>query len=231
MSATALHAGLKAAYEDVAYVGRPNHHSHPDRLAAIATLFGMTPADPARARVLEVGCGDAANLLPMAARYPDARFVACDYSALLMNRARVPRRRAGPGQRRVRRRRPARDRVLARHVRLRDRARLLFVGAGRRARRVRRDARPPARPGGLAFISYNVLPGCFVRRSRMGRAQDQRAAQASRARAAGATRGGASATSRTRGRRWTAYPRSSGREYATRADRSDSMLYHDDLSA
>jgi hypothetical protein len=47
MSATALHAGLKAAYEDVAYVGRPNHHSHPDRLAAIATLFGMTPADPA----------------------------------------------------------------------------------------------------------------------------------------------------------------------------------------
>jgi SAM-dependent methyltransferase len=66
MSATALHAGLKAAYEDVAYVGSPNHHSHPDRLAAIATLFGMTPADPARARVLEVGCGDGTLLLGVA---------------------------------------------------------------------------------------------------------------------------------------------------------------------
>ena len=64
-SAGALHENLKAAYEDVAYVGRPNHHSHPDRLAAIATLFGLAPPDVASARILEVGCGDGANLVPI----------------------------------------------------------------------------------------------------------------------------------------------------------------------
>ena len=83
-----IHESLKDAYEDVAYVGRPNPWSHPDRLAAIGTLFGLAPPDPATARVLEVGCGDGANLLPMAAQLPGARWVGCDYSALLMGRAR-----------------------------------------------------------------------------------------------------------------------------------------------
>ena len=63
-----IHESLKAAYEDVAYVGRPNPWSHPGRLAAIATLFGLALPDSGGARVLEVGCGDGANLLPMAAR-------------------------------------------------------------------------------------------------------------------------------------------------------------------
>ena len=43
---------------------------------------------PANARVLEVGCNDGSNLLPMAASLPDARFVGCDVSASAIAAAR-----------------------------------------------------------------------------------------------------------------------------------------------
>ena len=55
--------------------------THPDRLAAIATLAGLNPPDVRTARVLEVGCGNAVNLLAMAAAYPEARFVGIDIVA------------------------------------------------------------------------------------------------------------------------------------------------------
>ena len=48
----AVHDSLKAAYEDVAYVGRPNPWTHPGRLAAIGSLFGLSPPDPEGARAL-----------------------------------------------------------------------------------------------------------------------------------------------------------------------------------
>lgn len=44
-------------------------------------LFGLTPADPRQARVLELGCADGANLLPMAQHAPQARFLGLDASA------------------------------------------------------------------------------------------------------------------------------------------------------
>jgi len=164
MTESAIHAGLKAAYEDIAYVGRPNHHSHPDRLAAIASLFGHAAPDPARARILEVGCGDAANILPLAAQLPDARVVGCDYSALLMGRARTRTaalglvnvelvegdlREIGPSL-------GAFDYVIAHGF-------YSWVPADVRDAFIAMLGRQLA-PGGLAFISYNVLPGCFVRR-------------------------------------------------------------------
>jgi SAM-dependent methyltransferase len=229
MTASTLHAGLKAAYEDIAYVGRPNHHSHPDRLAAVAALFGHTAADPSRARVLEVGCGDAANILPMAARFPDARFVACDYSALLMGHAR--RRAAALGLSNVelvegdlREVAPSLgtfDYVIAHGF-------YSWVPTGR-ARRVHRDARRQLAPGGLAFISYNVLPGCFVRRIGWDAMRIALAGvEAPRDRLAAARREFADLAAA-----WSAMPgipAHLGRDYAGAAERSDSALYHDDLS-
>lgn len=67
-------------YDEVSYPGHPYHPTHPDHLATIGTLYGMTPAPPARCRVLELGCGIGGNLLPMAARYPDSEFVGVDLS-------------------------------------------------------------------------------------------------------------------------------------------------------
>lgn len=50
--------------------------AHPDRLFAIATLFGVRPRPVAGAEVLEMGAGSGANVVPLAAAYPDTRFVA-----------------------------------------------------------------------------------------------------------------------------------------------------------
>jgi tRNA G46 methylase TrmB len=43
-------------------------------------LFGLTAAPCAHARVLELGCGSAANLIPLALEHPQARFIGCDLS-------------------------------------------------------------------------------------------------------------------------------------------------------
>src|SRR5512139_2469478 len=79
---------LLDAYEAVPYVGRPNRHSHPDRMASIAFLLGMDPVPPASGRVLEIACGDGANLIPMAAALPGASFVGVDFAPSAIARAR-----------------------------------------------------------------------------------------------------------------------------------------------
>src|SRR5262249_8293746 len=66
------------AYDTVSYPTKPLPQGHPDRLATIATLFGMTPAPLDRCRVLEVRCSDGGNLIPMAYSLPEAKFVGVD---------------------------------------------------------------------------------------------------------------------------------------------------------
>ncbi|HEV2445896.1 MAG TPA: class I SAM-dependent methyltransferase [Candidatus Sulfopaludibacter sp.] len=68
-------------YRAIPYPTVPMAATHPDRLAAVATLFGMTPAPVAACRVLEVGCGDGGNLIPMACSMPGGRFVGFDTAA------------------------------------------------------------------------------------------------------------------------------------------------------
>src|SRR5262249_50525120 len=40
--------------------------------------FGMKPAPPAQCRILELGCADGGNLIPMAEAFPDSEFVGID---------------------------------------------------------------------------------------------------------------------------------------------------------
>jgi SAM-dependent methyltransferase/methyltransferase-like protein len=70
----------QAAYEQVFYPSFPRPSATPNRLAAVATLFGLRPTPPASARVLEVGCSDGGNLLPFAVAAPGARCVGIDLS-------------------------------------------------------------------------------------------------------------------------------------------------------
>jgi methyltransferase-like protein/SAM-dependent methyltransferase len=65
-------------YDTVAYPGHPYAQTHPDHLATLATLHGMTPAPADRCRVLELGCGDGANLIPMALTLPESFFLGID---------------------------------------------------------------------------------------------------------------------------------------------------------
>lgn len=67
-------------YDAVAYPGHAFSQTHPTKLATIAHVHGMNPAPMAEMRVLELGCGSGGNLIPMALRFPRARFVGIDLS-------------------------------------------------------------------------------------------------------------------------------------------------------
>ncbi len=71
---------LRSSYDELPYVAEAQVFTHPDHLATLATLHGLQPAPPDDCRVLEVGCADGANLLPMAYALPDSRFLGIDLS-------------------------------------------------------------------------------------------------------------------------------------------------------
>ncbi len=68
-------------YDEIPYVGHAYNYTHPDRLSVVGALFGMQPAPVGKCRVLELGCGDGANLLPMAYTLPGSRFYGIDLAA------------------------------------------------------------------------------------------------------------------------------------------------------
>ena len=74
MSAAATSSDL------LAYPNYPLPQTHPDRLGAIGTLLGLSPAPVERCRVLELGCGDGSNLIPMGLSYPQSSFLGIDLS-------------------------------------------------------------------------------------------------------------------------------------------------------
>ena len=158
-------ATLARAYDDVPYVGRPNPTSHPDHLRVVAALFGVNAAPVPTCRVLELGCGDGANLLPIAATFPGATFVGCDVAerplALAHDRVRAL------GLANVRllhedfsRLAPdlgAFDYVIAHGL-------YSWIPPTLRAQLLPSIARHLA-PNGIAFVSYNAYPGCHLRQA------------------------------------------------------------------
>jgi len=156
---------LIAAYNDVAYVGVPNGASHPDHLACVARLLGLDTAPVATCRVLELGCGDGANLVPMAATLPDATFVGCDFAQRPIERAR--RMAADLGLTNITlscadvRELPPDlgtfDFVIAHGL-------YSWIPTEVRAHVMPLIARHLA-PNGVAFVSYNTYPGCHIRQA------------------------------------------------------------------
>lgn len=69
------------SYDEVLYPGYVHPQTHPDRLAVLATLFGMQPAAVPGARILELACGQGGNIIPMAVSYPDSTCLGIDLSA------------------------------------------------------------------------------------------------------------------------------------------------------
>ena len=69
------------SYDLVPYDGWSYAQTHPDVLATVAALRGMSPAPVTECRVLEIGCAAGYNLIPMAVSLPGATFVGIDYSA------------------------------------------------------------------------------------------------------------------------------------------------------
>lgn len=100
MSATATTEEIEAIiartalkYDLLPYQSKAFAQSQPARLGAIAHLFGLEVAPMANARVLELGCASGGNIIPHAARYPDATFVGVDLARtqVAVGRARIAR--------------------------------------------------------------------------------------------------------------------------------------------
>lgn len=154
---------MSTTYDSVVYPNRCLAQTHPDRLAIVANLFGLDPAPPEKCRVLEIGCGDGNNLLPLAASFPDSHFVGFDLaeSRIMAGREAV----ADLGLSNFELIRSdifdfplagePFDYVIAHGIYswipAEVRNRLLAICRARLA------------PQGVAYVSYNCLPGCHVR--------------------------------------------------------------------
>ncbi len=75
-----LTSELTSYYDTVPYDSHPFPQSAMEHLEALAFLFGLDVPPHATARVLELGCAAGGNLIPFAARHPEARAVGVDLS-------------------------------------------------------------------------------------------------------------------------------------------------------
>jgi methyltransferase-like protein/SAM-dependent methyltransferase len=78
--ADAAERALAESYDITPYAGNPYYHTHPGILAAYGILYGLSPSAPGHSRVLEMGCGDGSNIIPMAYEFPASEFMGIDLS-------------------------------------------------------------------------------------------------------------------------------------------------------
>jgi SAM-dependent methyltransferase len=88
MSTSPSASKIANPYDQIAYPGHPYVQTHPDRLATLAYLHGINPASVEHCRVLELGCGDGANLIPMALQLPGSDFLGIDLASLPIRKGR-----------------------------------------------------------------------------------------------------------------------------------------------
>jgi SAM-dependent methyltransferase len=151
------------AYDLVPYTDHAYAESHPDRLAVVAHLNRFEPPDVGRARVLELGSGRGGNLLPMAAGMPNATFVGVDRSRAQVAEAKAIARATGLGNVSLRvddfealddDGEPF-DYVIAHGL-------CSWIAPEARRALFRTIARSLS-PRGIAYVSFNVLPGWYDR--------------------------------------------------------------------
>jgi SAM-dependent methyltransferase len=81
LAQSASSATIAQSYDSVAYPAQPIAFAHPTHIGGIARLFGLAPRAMVGARVLEIGCADGGNLVPMACAFPDTGFFGLELSA------------------------------------------------------------------------------------------------------------------------------------------------------
>lgn len=154
---------MTTAYDQVLYPGSPFDRSHPDRLATMGTLFGLNPAPPPHSRVLEIACADGGNIIPMASELPHSSFVGIDLAHTVVENGRRQIAELGLTNIRIEQMdlmdmgpefgtfdyviahgfyswvpEPVRDKLMA-------------------------TVKQSLAPQGVAYISFNALPGCRIR--------------------------------------------------------------------
>ena len=150
------------------YEGGAHFATHPVATAVVGRLMGLEPTPPESCRVLELGCATGGNLGPMAAQLPGSEFVGLDISDAQISTARQVARAAelpnvryeamdimdaGPGL-------GAFDYIICHGV-------YSWVPAAVRSRILSLCSELLA-PNGLAYVSYNTLPGAQRRKLASG---------------------------------------------------------------
>lgn len=152
------------AYDRVLYPSYLHAQTHPDRLATIGTLFGMTPKPVENCRVLELGCGTAASLLSFALDLRESEFVGVDLGKRQIEFADCVRNDLGLDNLRL----TYRDVMDLKREELGEFdyiiAHGLFSWTPEPVReRILEICREMLAEQGLAFISYNAYPGAHFR--------------------------------------------------------------------
>ncbi len=152
-----------ADYDEFLYDDHPFVETHPDNLSALGRLFALHPAPPAQCRVLELGCALGGNLIPMAVSMPESSFVGVDLSA----------RQVAVGLREIEALGLQNVQLFAQNILDVDASLGSFdyilchgvyswVPEEVQAK-ILRICREQLRPEGIAYISYNTLPGWHMR--------------------------------------------------------------------
>ncbi len=150
----------QTSYDTIPYPSYATTATHPLYLHLVGRLHGLTPAAVETCTVLEIGCSDGGNLLPMACALPDATFTGIDLSAVEITRGEQSVAALGL------------DNVTLIHGDICDYATLLdtpfdyvivhgvFSWVPRHVQQaILSLCQDYLTPNGIAFISYNTLPG------------------------------------------------------------------------
>jgi len=228
-AADTVTTGIKAAYDAIDYDCTSYPQSHPDRLRTVARIFGVDAPPVANARVLEIGCGDGSNLIPVAAAYPRATFIGCDLAPRAIDTGDALIAAAGLSNIELRvqdlRELPASlgefDYVIAHGfyswVPPEVRDALMMLLASRLT------------PNGVGFVSYNTHPGNRIRQIASDAMHWHARNSSSAAETLRAGREILTLMAMPGSMQWSA-DAAMRSEFADRASRGDSALYHDDLA-
>jgi SAM-dependent methyltransferase len=150
-------------YDEVAYPSYPFPLTHPLRLALPAALYGLPFAPVETARVLEIGCGEGGNIIPLAVSYPNGRFHGFDLAPTAIEAGRTTIEALGLTNLRL----EQRD-ILDRPDELGEFDYIIAHGVYSWVPEAVREGlltlmSACLAPQGLGFISYNALPGCHLR--------------------------------------------------------------------
>jgi len=156
-------ANAASDYDALPYLSLPISYTQPVSLSALARLHGIAAPSAEVAHTLELGCAGGGNLIPLAARFPKARFTGVDSSAVQIDNAR--RKSAALGLKNIRFLHAGIE-TLSPEVESCDylvcHGVYSWVSADVQAKILDLAGRSLTKTG-IAAISYNVLPGWHLR--------------------------------------------------------------------
>lgn len=151
------------SYDAIPYDSTPFADTHPNHLCVLGRLFGLATAEPATARILELGCASGGNIIPLACYLPEAQITGIELSAGQVTVAQQLIERLGLANIEVRQ-----GDIMALGAELGQFDYIIAHGVYSWVpeavrQRILTLCREHLAPHGIAYVSYNTLPGWRMR--------------------------------------------------------------------